>query len=341
VPRVEWSRDGDRLLVATPRQLQLARCTGSSVAIERELATAGEIEPGERTVASGRFLDARLLADGRVVALDASGAGIRFTIHGELYEELPRGYGQYTAGVLSDDGEDYAALDRDTLVIGATDARRSRRHTIGLRYEFDLRAETGRFSLAISHDGRMIALGYETPKRARKGRATLAGRGVLVLDATPKPRAPGAWRDPLPAVIDRIWYETERAAGPMLLAFDRQPATRRRLVIATPERDDSIGTIRVGGGERYPRAHGGGATATALDDRGILAAFAYPDGTRERRLRIDYLSSKAKGEPVVEIADTLWIDPDLTTVHALAFDPDGRRIACLGDGGVVEIVPVP
>jgi hypothetical protein len=44
---------------------------------------------------------------------------------------------------------------------------------------------------------------------------------------------------------------------------------------------------------------------------------------------------------VVEVEDTLWLDPAVPDIAALAFDPDGRRIACLASDGTIDVVPVP
>jgi hypothetical protein len=44
---------------------------------------------------------------------------------------------------------------------------------------------------------------------------------------------------------------------------------------------------------------------------------------------------------MLEIIDTLSIDPDLAEIAAIAFSPDSRRIACLGTDGNLDVVPVP
>ena len=103
--------------------------------------------------------------------------------------------------------------------------------------------------------------------------------------------------------------------------------------------DGLTGVIRLDREGPYPLAGPGGARAVALDDRGVLAAYAYATG--DKRLRVDYLSRYVRGAPVVEISDTLWIDPDAGELVALAFAPDSRRIACVDASGAIDVVPVP
>ena len=44
---------------------------------------------------------------------------------------------------------------------------------------------------------------------------------------------------------------------------------------------------------------------------------------------------------MIEIQATHWIEPDIGEIAALAFDASEHSIACLGETGVTEVVPVP
>jgi hypothetical protein len=73
-----------------------------------------------------------------------------------------------------------------------------------------------------------------------------------------------------------------------------------------------------------------------------MVAYGYPEppaGARGR-LVVDYLARSPSGASMVELVDTLAIDPEVE-LAAIAFSPDSRRIACLGSDGRLEIVPVP
>ena len=183
-------------------------------------------------------------------------------------------------------------------------------------------------SLAISNDGKLVAFATETHATADFNYQRKDGRGWRVIETRTK------------AVLDRTYAVTKRVPGATQLAFD---AAGRRLAIATPEPGPSLGVVRVGKDETYAREHVGGARAVALDDKGILAAYAYPRSIEAapRRLRVDYLEPGAKGGSRIALVETLWIDPDLDDIVALAFDRASRRIACLDASGRIDVVPVP
>jgi hypothetical protein len=143
-------------------------------------------------------------------------------------------------------------------------------------------------------------------------------------------------------LIDRTWaaQPIERSETAKL----ELDLTGKRLVTAVPEVGvPSLGAIRIGTGEIYPRRMPGGVSAVAIELRGQLAAYAFrevPPGARGR-LRFDYLSPNAKGDVVVEILDTQTLEVELPDIAAMAFSRDRRRLACLASTGAIEIVPVP
>jgi hypothetical protein len=179
-------------------------------------------------------------------------------------------------------------------------------------------------SRAVSGDGRYVAFGYENPAYADLAYSRKQGRGFIVLDTRTD------------TIVDRTWWEASREPLAMQLALDGKG---KRIALAQPEPQPAIGAMRIKRDEKYPRTHPGGARAVAIDDKGVLAAYAYPKG--ERRLRVDYLASGAAGPSEIEIRDTLWIEPDCGDVVALAFDRKSHHIACLDATGRVDVVPVP
>lgn len=191
----------------------------------------------------------------------------------------------------------------------------------------------GTVSMALSADARLLAIAWETRAWDDGTYRRASGRGFVVLDLAPVRHAR------VPRIVDRAYHECVRDPGPTALAFDRRK--RPRLAIATPDAGAAHGVIRVGAGDRYPRTRRGGARAVALDDRGVVAAYAYPRGVGERLVGVEYLAVEARGEPAVAVRDTLWIEPALDDVVALAFDRTGRRIACLAASGAIDVIPVP
>jgi len=179
----------------------------------------------------------------------------------------------------------------------------------------------GRSSVAISGDGRRLALGYITD--------ATRGRGFAVFDIESE------------RIIDRSWsaHAVDLEAR-LALELDY---TGARLAQALPDPSPALGVIRVNTGEIYPRQLTGGATAVAIDRSGELVAYAYrevPAGARGR-LRFDYLDPKARGGVLVDILDTQTLESELPDLVALAFSHDRRRLACLSSTGAIEIVPVP
>lgn len=323
IPRIQWAASGDRLLTCLAG---VPRMHGVDGALERELGAD--------------YLDARWLDGGGVIAVDRYGHAERFTMHGAPYGREPHdSTWRYARAAIDARGLRVALVsDHDDVVVATTERERRIAWRFD-RWDFGLQPESGRTTVCLSEDGAMLALGYETRAWESGADRVASGRGFLViaLDTAPDPERSHRERARA-SVVDRYWYECVRDDAFTRFAFDAGP--RKRLAIATPEREPGFGTIRLDAGELYPRAHLGGARAVALDGRGLLAAFAYPTGVGERRLRVDYLAPRAKGPVIVELADTLWLDPDCEPV-ALAFDPDGRRIACLAADGGVEVVPVP
>jgi len=174
---------------------------------------------------------------------------------------------------------------------------------------------------ALSDDGKRVALGYVV--------GPLRGRGWLVADVKSG------------KILDRKLDQfPEATKRPMSFAFDR---TGKRMIRAWPDAVPDGGAIRIDRGEVYARPRPGGAIACALDDRGVIAVYAYPVApTGQRgRLRIEYLDADAKGPVDVAVTSVLAIEPDLGDLAAIAVSPDRRSIACAASDGTVEIVPVP
>jgi hypothetical protein len=338
-PRIEWGPDGAHVLVCQGGAIRIRRPGG---AVVRELAqrqvrlgTAprGDDAPGALVPAG--YLDARWLGDGRIIAIDVFGVPVQFTMQGALYGEpvLSPNPWRCDHAVLAAGGSAFAMLERGEVEVCSTAPRAPRlwalhheRRVYGLTRHMDIT------SVALAADGRLLAMGYQTA----------TSRGWLVFDLTPQERPErlmDTWRAPI-ASREEIELEPALAPvpAPLAFAFDR---TRRRLAVVMPERAPGIGVIRLGAPGPALRKHQGGARCVALDAHGVRAAYAYPAGTGEARLRVDYLAPAAKGPRTVELLETLWIDPGVGELHALAFDPEGHRIACLGEDGALEIAPVP
>lgn len=307
-PRIDWSHDGGALLAFVDGTLRRHALDGASSILD-----------------GPDLLDAVWQVDGSIVAIDVRNRARRYR-DGARAELPTRFETQLTYVRLARGGDCYLARGGTNFV--ATLEGRELWKSIGHGHGI-----TGYTSAEISSDGKRLAFATETIGEAHFNWQREAGRGWVVLDAS---------RD---RVLDRSWTaRPPRAPGEMpgtaRLAFD---AGARRLAIAIPEPGPCVGAIRIGKDERYPRAHLGGARAVALDDKGILAAYAYPRGIEDapRRLRVDYLEPGVKGGSSIAVLDTLWIDPDLDDIVALAFDRTSRRIACLDARGRIDVVPVP
>ena len=44
---------------------------------------------------------------------------------------------------------------------------------------------------------------------------------------------------------------------------------------------------------------------------------------------------------MIDVLESLFNEPALPDIAALAFSPDSHAIACVGRGGQIEVVPVP
>ena len=302
--RIEWSLDGKHL----------ASCVAGVLRVH-DLAGASTILDGPD------LLDARWHGDA-LVGIDRHGT-LRWYRDGGGTEPV-----RISRVMLA-----HASIARDRDVVLAIAAHATEIVTFEDktvwtldRYKHAVGVFEDRTSAALSPDGAIVAIGYETRAAANYSYERREGRGWLVID-TAKDR-----------VVDRSWSPTRRSLAPLGFAFD---AKRKRLAIASPEAGTTIGMLRIDRDDKYARTHLGGARAVALDDRGVLAAYAYPPGVGERRLRVDYLEPGAKGGSAIAIVDTLWIDPALDDIVAVAFDRQSRRIACIDAKARVDVVPVP
>ena len=287
---------------------------------EGELATlvAGTLRCGDRIVDGPSVLDARWRADGALAWIDDKGLR-RFDRDGAV-ESI--GEPLRTLSMARIAIADVALVSGPAGTAVETLEGNTRWKLDWWKHGFG--AIEQRTSMTISGDGRFIAVGYENEAYADYNYTRAQGRGFLVIDTV---------KD---SIIDRQWWPSSRTSHPMPIAFD---AKGKRIALAQPEEQPAIGAIRIGRGEKYAREHPGGARAVALDDRGILAAYAY--AKRERRLRVDYLETTAKGPSDIAILESLWIEPAVGDIVALAFDRQSRRIACLDANGRVDVVPVP
>jgi hypothetical protein len=335
-PRIDWAPDGERTLACTP--------AGVFVHAPGFAPTA---------LPASDALDARWRADGTILVVSATGTRISLTAGGAEQYRNTADY-DLAAAMLARDGERWIAVagpppigTRMQVTYSGVRWPMARRRTENVPRATDqvivleggtrlwtldpwiggIQAEDDRWSIAIAPDGSRFAVGYET-RSWDDGRSRVeSGRGWLVLDTE-------RWQ-----IGDRAWHATVRDDGPMRFAFDRAAS---RFAAIAPERAPQIGAVRLGGlADHFPRTHAGGAHVVAFDERGLLAAYGYPAGVGPHRLRVDYLARWKRGRAVVEIDDTLWLEPGIGDIAALAFDPSGRRIACLATDGAVEVVPVP
>jgi len=267
--------------------------------------------------------------------VDARGGVLTFDDTGGLRRWLPHAHGR-TQLPLRPTSVSLAARRR-LLVADAAGARPSvhtldGRHVWTFSFADHALHASGARSAVLAPDGAALAISYAT----LPGDPRPPGRGwiVLAVDAT-KPGEQVAFKE-----LDRHWLQTSAEPGPTLFAFDARAA---RMIHASPETTPHVGAIRIGKQRkdpaRYTTAHPGGAHAIALDPRGIIAAYAYPDAPR--RVRVDYLDPADAELSMIEVLETLTIDPALPDVAALAFSPDSHAIACLSRSGAIEIVPVP
>jgi len=359
--RIEWARDGSGLLVRAANGVRIVDESGATRHI-----------PVNRPA-----LDARWLSDGTVIAFDAIGMLRRHRIDGEVVDQRMitfnrAGRDSATAASIAGDG-------RRLAIVSVSDVRYAEHvdvwsaegeHMWVLKPgRLGIEPEVGRTAAMLSDDGRLIAIGYEARAAGQIGLAGSSGFDDVVPGserwATPGPlprtggiveerrnfgeRAPHTGSAPgrgwlvielaSEEAVDRNFIEVARDDGPMVFAFDRRG---RRFAHASPERVDDVGAIRIDRGEDYARNHAGGARCVAFDPHGVMVAYGYrapPPGARGR-LVVDYLARSTAGASMIEIVDTLSIDPGVE-LAAIAFSPDGRRIACLASDGSLEIVPVP
>jgi hypothetical protein len=313
-PRIDWA----------PGDVALATCRLGAVHVH-DLRGRTSPQRASRELAADRILDARWQADGRILGIDDRGAlewGADGELAGQRHATEPR---PPHAAFIAADGQRFVAIGpgvRASLPsdLYVKDISGERVWTLN-GYSHEILGWEGRLSAALSGDGTLVAVGYETPGSRSRSFVVIEIESDDVLDR-------GKLRGP--------------ARGPLLLAFDEAGT---RLVQGVADSAEGLSPIRVGLGrtEAYGLGHPGGAVAVAIDRGGQLAAFAYPappPGARGR-LRVDYLSPEALGMPTVEVLDTLSIEPALPDLVALAFSRDSRSLACLASTGAIEIVPVP
>ena len=302
--RIEWD----------PLDVAIATCVDGVVRIHE----GASVHDHARDV-----LDMRWLADGPIMTIDQHGHVVWTrdgVVTAEHVRELNLAGAELVAATIAAGGDRFVVREarRDwgaNLTVETIPPRRPFTPRLeGVDYRY-------RPSVAISGDGRRLALGYVTD--------AMRGRGFAVFDIESE------------KVIDRSW--AAHSVDPnvrLALELDHKGA---RLAQALPEPSAALGVIRVDTAEVYPRRSIGGATAVAIDRSGELVAYAYrevPPGARGR-LRFDYLDPKPKGEVVVDLLDTQTLESDLPDLVALAFSHDRRRLACLSSTGAIEIVPVP
>ncbi|MEO6773570.1 MAG: hypothetical protein ABI467_11190 [Kofleriaceae bacterium] len=316
-PRLDWA-PGDRAIVSYRNRLvQLHDAAGRAT----------------RELASERIYDVRWRDDGQIVVLDDRGS-VTFDGAGALVQQthfrIDVLHAPHAAS-MSANGERYVALGAAELFAVQLETARPERiwtlhaqsYGISLGERGD-RTASARVGIAMSPDGRLVAIGYPG-----------GGRSWIVIEVDSDRFLQ---RSTIRMEAARI---VGKANAPPLFAFDDAGA---RLAQAVPGPGACWGVTRLEVEDReLARTVPGGAHAVALDRGGLLAAYAYakpPDGARGR-LRIDYLAPDDEGAATVETLDTLSIDPDLPDVIALAFSRDSRQLACLASTGAIEIVPVP
>lgn len=269
-----------------------------------------------RDLAHLNCLDARWLDDGRILALDNRGTQT-WNRGGVLVDQRnisPRvgARPQTSAACLAGDGSRFVALTEREIFVAAIDGERVWRFNpshVGRQDAVATRANLG-------NTGKLVAIGYDT---GRIGRVN--PRSWVVIDVDSQ------------QIVDRIDLARTDDGAPTMFEFDR--ADKRG---AHPG-----GVVRLGRGDNDRLLRSNGARAIALDDRGVIAVYGFsvaPSGA-PGRLRIDYLAPDAKGPPEIDVVDTLWLDPDVATIAAIAFSADSHGLACLGGDGSVDVVPVP
>ncbi len=340
--RISWSPDGTRLLACQNGAVRvISPDDGTTI---RELTHVRIVADDDRpdTPVVNALLDARWLVDGRVLAIDDSGRSHRYTLQFEHHGPDPLRYATYDSVVLAVRGNAFSGIvsRRNEVHVRSTSTAGETVWIFAQRRGSPRPPIHDGLCAALSDDATILVVGYATRGSARGP----AGRGWVAYDLTELHRsAEPSYLRPEPPLIDRDWYPVETGAGVLQLAFAR---LGRRFAMAGPEAAGEYGAIRLRSGTTFAdpvrgesRTIPGGACAIAIDDRGVLVARAYPAGAAEHRLRIDYLATHAKGA-VVDVVDTLWLDPDCTAIVALAFDADSRRVACLDASGRVEVLPV-
>jgi hypothetical protein len=359
--RIEWARDGSGLLVRTANGVRIVDDAGATRHI-----------PVNRPA-----LDARWLGNGTVIAFDAIGMLRWHRIDGEVVDQRAitfnrAGRDSATAASIAGDGSRLAIVSVSDVAYGeqvGVWSADGERVWILKPGRLGIDPEVGRTTAMLSDDGRLIAIGYEARASGQVGPAgwwgvdeVLPGSeawatrggpprtgGIIGGERNFGERAPHTGSAPgrgwlvielaSEEPFDRHFIEVARDDAPMAFAFDRRG---RRFAHASPERVDDVGAIRLDRGDSYARNHAGGARCVAFDPHGVMVAYGYsqpPAGARGR-LVVDYLARSTAGGSMIEIVDTLSIDPGVD-VAAVAFSPDSRRIACLGSDGALEIVPVP
>jgi hypothetical protein len=331
-PRIDWAPD-DRSLVS---------CI-AGVVHAHDLS--GRTSPRARTaiytreVAAHDVLDARFMPDGRILGVDHRGTLV-WQANGELVAQRhmsePR---RPHAASIAADGARFVVIgpgvlrSRAQTEIYVMSTEGERVWTLN-PYGHDVDVHEGRASSALSGDGRVVAIGYQTASRRHD---------FVVIDlASDASFDRGAARAP----------GTPPASGPVLLALD---GPGDRFALAAPGTGLQLGVIRVGRDGDAPPApadpdavvytwpHPAGAACIALDRSGGLAAFGYPappEGARGR-LRVEYLSPVPATASTIAVLDSLSLDAALPDLVALAFSHDSRQLACLASTGAIEIVPVP
>ncbi|HEY0254752.1 MAG TPA: hypothetical protein VGC41_24670 [Kofleriaceae bacterium] len=260
-------------------------------------------------------LDMRWLGDGQLMTIGRDNV-IRWWKEGlGILRHVNRGVTRPEAVAIAARGDRYAVALTGRIVV----------ETVPPNAIFDVWIHeidyTLGVSLALSGDGRRLAIGYITN--------TTRGRGFMVYDVDSNKLVDRSF---IPHAVD--------LEDKLRLELDFEG---KRLAQGVPEPAKSLGVIRVDTGELYVREMDGEATAVALDRSGELVAYAYrrvPEG-RRGRLRFDYLERGVKGGVVVNVLDSQWLESELPDVSAMAFSHDRRRLACLSGTGAIEIVPVP
>lgn len=311
VARVEWSPDGRHLLArAVDDRLALHDARG---ALLRPL---------------GRALDARWADATHAVSIDGSG-DLRW--HGATGVE---GYAFVNASVrvasLAAGARAVAVLNERHLAV----ARIARGAARGAAKPWELTlAHHGlpapdRLSCVLADDGARLAVGYV-------GTGAIPGRGFVVL-ALPRGLPP---REPARELVrDFVAIAADAMLdAPLQLAF---AAGGERVLAIHPEAFPALGPLQLPArpGELCPliRGHASGARAIAFAPSGTIAACAYSGG----RVTFAFLAPEC-GPGVVPIVAELALATDVGEIAALGFAPGSREIACLGEEGAIEIVPVP